>query len=150
MATQTQAQSQTQTSTDKAKVLRWALLANVFFSAMSGIEFILFPSIDANFFGFEGNRILGLMNGDMFLRSTGVDLLIWAAIVWFVSSRPTINIKHVYAIIALDMVWVLGTVAILLTDALTLTTNGSWVLLAKGDVVLTLAVLQYWGIRRMK
>ena len=53
-----------------------------------------------------------------------------------------------YAIIG-DVVWVIGTAAILLTDAFSLTSEGKWLLFIIGDIVLTFAVVQYIGLRRM-
>jgi hypothetical protein len=49
----------------------------------------------------------------------------------------------------LDALWVSGSVIILFTDLVPLTTVGYWAVAIVADIVAVLAILQYIGLRRL-
>ena len=54
----------------------------------------------------------------------------------------------VRTIIALDLLWVIGSVAaLLLRDSLDLTVGGAWSMAVGADIVALFAMLQYVGLR---
>jgi len=69
------------------------------------------------------------------------------ALLWL-RSRPTMSPGLVRTVIALDLVWVIGSVAaLLLHDSLGLTVGGAWLVAVGADVVAVFALLQYVGLR---
>lgn len=52
-------------------------------------------------------------------------------------------------VITMDSAWVVLSMLLLLTNALDLNTAGNWAVLIQADIVLTLAVLQIIGVRRI-
>ena len=152
MTTQVQSNNSyisTHETTGKDQLLRNALRGNGMFSTVSGIAFIVGSSQIADFLGIADADILGLMKGSTFLLITGVSLLLFAGGLFFNSSRSTIIKGLAWEAVALDVIWVLGSAIVLLTDALPFTTAGSWAVLIVADIVATFALFQYLGIRRM-
>ena len=49
----------------------------------------------------------------------------------------------------LDVLWVLGSVALIFSNQIPLTVAGKWAVALVADVVALFAVLQYVGVRRM-
>jgi len=81
------------------------------------------------------------------LRAAGTFLLAYAAVVWVVGSRPTISRAAARAVVAVNAVWALDSVAVAATGWGTPTTLGTvWILLQAG-VVGGFALLQWLGLR---
>jgi hypothetical protein len=70
--------------------------------------------------------------------------------VWYVSSRTPFNKTLAWEVIALNFAYVALSALVLLTNALQLTTEGSWLVLIAADIVLTLGILQTVGVRRLQ
>ena len=141
MAAQSVAQSQTQSQSDSPTLLRRALLANSIFSALSGLFFLLGAAPISAFLG---------LDMPMMIRFLGVDLLIFGAIVYKVATASPINRTFATVIVALDVVWVIGSIALIFGNIVPLTTGGKWAIAIVADVVTCFAIAQYMGIRRMK
>ena len=81
------------------------------------------------------------------LLALGVLLAGYAMVLEFVvARRPTTAL--VWAVIALNTLWVVASVVAVLTDALTLTTLGPVVVLGQAAAVALLADLQYLALRK--
>jgi hypothetical protein len=119
--------------------LRRVLQANSFFSTLSGGLFILASGPVAAFLGLDASGII---------LGTGVLLLLFAADVFYVATRETLNRTFVVGIIAADLLWVAGSALLLLTDWVAWTNAGFWAVVIVADLVATFAALQWFGLRR--
>jgi hypothetical protein len=84
---------------------------------------------------------------ESFLRATGAFLIAFAAAVWFTATRPAVNRNAVYAVIALNALWVVDSIALAAFGWYDPTTGGSiWVVL-QALVVAGFAALQAYAVR---
>ena len=135
MAAQHVAQSHSPT------LLRRALLGNSIFSTLSGLFFLLDAAPIATFLG---------LDMPIMIRVLGVNLLVFAAIVYKVATAQPINRTLASIIVALDAAWVIGSIVFIFGNLLPLTTGGKWGIAIVADIVTCFAIAQYIGIRRMK
>jgi len=90
---------------------------------------------------------LGMPAG--FLRGVGAFLIVFAACVAYVGTRRQIDRSAVYAVIALNALWVVDSIALVALGWYGPTTGGSiWTILQAG-VVAGFAALQAYAIRRI-
>ena len=82
------------------------------------------------------------------LRIAGAGLLAFAAVVWLVATAQHMARPAPAAIIALNAVWAIGSVAAVLADLGTPTTAGAAWMIAQALVVAGFAELQLAGLRR--
>ncbi len=122
-------------------LLRNVLLANAAFSAISGLSFILFTEAFSNFLGWSNIWIL---------PAIGIGLLGFAFIVYQNAMNTQVNSAKISSIITADIVWVILSVIILVTNVVSLTPEGKWAVGILADTVATFALLQYLGLRRIK
>ena len=80
------------------------------------------------------------------LRAAGTFLLVYAAAVWLVSDRPAP--AAVRAVITGNLLWSVGSIAVVVADLGTPTTIGAVWLVLQAIVVVGFAVLQIAGLRR--
>jgi hypothetical protein len=90
------------------------------------------------------HELLGLSTG--LLRGAGVFLLVFAPAVWLVAEQR--GGSAVEAVIVLNALWAVGSIAAVLNDGFTTTTVGSAWLVLQAAVVATFAALQFAGLRR--
>jgi hypothetical protein len=90
------------------------------------------------------DELLGLSTG--LLRGAGVFLLVFASAVWLVAERR--RRSAVEAVLVLNALWAVGSIAVVLTDRLPATTVGSAWLVLQAAVVAAFAALQFAGLRR--
>lgn len=122
-------------------LLRNALRGNSLFSAVSGLILVIDAGLLADFMGIETTLPFIII---------GIGLLLHAANLFLNSrNRPVSKALGWFAVIG-DVLWVVATAIILMTDAFALTGSGKWLLLIIADVVLIFAIAQYLGIRRMR
>jgi hypothetical protein len=122
-------------------LLRNALRGNSIFSALTGLILVVDAQPLANFMGIEATLPFIVI---------GIGLLLHAANIFLnTRNRPVSKSFGWFAVIG-DVVWVVATAVILITDAFALTGNGKWLLLIIADIVLVFAIAQYLGIRRMR
>jgi hypothetical protein len=127
------------TSNDRQRWLRNSLLGNAVFSTLSGLTFALAGGAVANFIGLEQVALV---------RAAGIGLLGFAGYVAFVATRSEIDLQAAFAIVIGDLSWVAGTVPVVMLDILS--ANGMIAAVVVADIVLLFAVLQYFGIRRVR
>ncbi|MGJ3236023.1 hypothetical protein [Marivirga sp.] len=118
--------------------LQKALLSNGIFSGASGIFSAILPSMISEFLGIEETMpfiIIGsaLMGFSIFL---------------FLEIRKQRKLV-VKAIIILDLIWVLGTIFILLFNPFGFSIQSLWILAFVGLIVLFFAVMQFIGDRKL-
>jgi len=124
---------------DRQRLLRNALRGNAVFSAFSGLTFALGAEPVAEAIGLADPRLLAV---------TGVQLLVFAALLLWAASRETLHLPTAMAIVWADLAWVAGTVPVVALDVLNRT--GAIAAIAVADVVLAFAILQYLGVRRIR
>lgn len=82
------------------------------------------------------------------LRIAGASLLPFAAVVAWLGLRATISRAGVWAVIALNAIWVVDSVALLFTSWVQPALLGYVFVLAQAAAVAVLADLEYIGLRR--
>ena len=120
-------------------LLRRTLQANGIFSTVSGLLFTFAAGSVATFLGNIPAWII---------MATGIILLAFAADLFYLSLQREINRTFVTAIIASDIIWVVGSAILLFTNWVTLTTPGFWAVAIVADIVAVFAALQWYGLRR--
>jgi hypothetical protein len=116
-----------------------ALLGNAIFSLTSGLVFLLRGDSAAALIG---------VGPDWLYRAIGAGLLGFALCVAWVALRRPVNTFFALLISVADLLWVLGTAALLLIVGASMQPAGVTVLIAIAAVVLLFAVLQLRGIRQ--
>jgi hypothetical protein len=122
-------------------LLHRIFLVNSLSSAAAGIAFVIASGPLA--------ALMGVAN-PLALVMLGVGLLVFAAGVYYTASREVINRRAAWLIFELDVVWVIGSALILLTDAFGLSTEGRWLVLILADLVAVFAIIEFIGLRRLK
>lgn len=117
-----------------------ALIGNAIFSTLTGLEMLFFPEAIAGFIGFSAPGQI---------QQLGFSLLFFATVVTFVATRRPIRLWAAWLISASDILWVVGTVALLLTRPDLLNTAGIISAILVALVVADFAVFQILGIRRL-
>src|SRR5262245_55901536 len=120
--------------------LRRVLLADAVGSGLSGVAMLLFAV-----------PIAGALDLPVDLvREPGIALLPFAAFVAFVATRERPPTTLVWAVIALNVVWVVESLVLLLGDWAEPNAVGRAVIVAQALAVAVLAELEYFGLRRQR
>lgn len=149
MATTTQTGFQNEIVTDKASLLRRVLRGDAVFSVVAGLFFMVGSQPVAEFMGIASQTYLNFLSGSAFIFDVGALLVVFGALMGWIASHPTINQTYVREIIAVDVAWVVISVVFLLTNALNLSTMGSWAVLLVADSVAVIGALKIYGLRRL-
>ncbi|MCA9885623.1 MAG: hypothetical protein KC708_21745 [Anaerolineae bacterium] len=129
-------------------LLRKALRANAAFCLGSGLLLTLASSSIAQWIGMSQSQIFGLVDGTTFIQVIGIILLPYGVLVGFLSMRQDLRLPGQF-VTAMDMLWVVGSYGLLLSQILPLNTAGNWAVLIIADIVLAFALVQLWGLRIM-
>jgi hypothetical protein len=121
-----------------ASLLRTALWCDAASSAVMGLGLIAGASLLAG--------PLGLPAAPM--RAIGIGFLPFAAFVGWLASRPLPPRAGVWLVIAINIVWVIESLALLASDWIAPTPLGSGFLLLQAAAVVVLASLEWTGLRR--
>ena len=121
------------------RFLRLALRGNATFSVASGLTCGLAAGPVAAAMGIPEPGVL---------TGLGLQLCIFAALLYWLASRPEVAVWLAVGVVLADVLWVVGTIPLVVSGALTATGNA--VALAIAAVVATFAVLQTLGIKRMR
>lgn len=122
------------------RLLRVALSTNAGFSGLCGIIALLAGSALEASLGIQDERLL---------PATGVSLVFFSGLLAFLGSRETIKPLFAMGIVVMDVLWVATTPVPLLLSG-QLTGLGVGVILVLSGIVLTLAALQFAGVRQMR
>jgi len=124
---------------ERGCLLRRALLGNALFSTLSAITILLAPRWVL--------RLLGLSQS-LSLRVLGFSLIAFAVALVINARRPQVKTSDAWAAVIMDVVWVLGSGALLFL--VPFSTSGKWVVVLVADMVLIFAILQFAGIRKIQ
>jgi cytochrome c oxidase assembly factor CtaG len=119
--------------------LQKALVTNATFSTTSALIMLIFSTAITNLFGLE-ERLPFLV--------VGIGLLFFAGTILFEVKRQ--RTKAVYWIIIQDILWVLGSVALLLLQPFGISMMGNVLIAAVAFIVLIFAIWQYWSVQKMQ
>ncbi|NUP66219.1 MAG: hypothetical protein HOV96_33390 [Nonomuraea sp.] len=125
---------------DRTKFLRLALAADAVVTGVNGLVYLALAA--------PASDLLG--PGAGLLREIGLFLLVYGAAVGLLAARPAISPAAVKAVIALNVVWTLASVAAVVTGAAGLTTLGAIWAIAQALVVGLFAELQITGLRKTR
>jgi len=118
--------------------LRYALLADAVASGATGLLLIAGADLLTGLLGLP----VALM------REAGLLLVPYVALVAFVGTREAISRPAVQAIIALNLLWVVGSMGLLMGGWVAPTALGTAFVIAQAVVVGVFAELQFVGLRR--
>lgn len=119
-------------------LLRWALKTDAIATGANGVAYLALAGPLADLLGLPAS----------FLRAVGVFLAVYAAAVWIVAARDTINPTVVLVFVSGNLSWVVASVGLLVLDLHEPTTAGSvWIALQAAFTGL-FAALQLMGRRR--
>ena len=116
------------------KELKKYLTINSLFSTISGLTMILFTSFLNKVFNIDNAYIFPII---------GINLLGFAAYVWYVSSRQLTNKLLVKVITILDTLWVVGSVIIVSLGFFDLTKEGNIIICIVAVWIAFLAYKQF-------
>jgi hypothetical protein len=120
--------------------LRNVLLINAVSSGATGIGLVVLADTVAELFGTSAaGAVMGV----------GIFLVVFAAGVLNEALQRTTRITHVYIIIALDILWVIGSVAIVLPQLFNLSAIGYITITAVALWVAAMAYLQMKGVKQI-
>jgi len=133
-------QSLDKTTNDQTSLLRQALRGNGLFSALSGLVFLFGARPLAAFMGLPWPAAL---------MGVGLVTILYAGLLFWMTAQPSINRSFARATVVLDGIWVIASIAILLSGWPPLTIAGKWAIALLAEVVAVFAILQAAGLRRM-
>ena len=134
------ARAEVQAASQPASLLKRALRGNAAFSVVSGAVLV----VEAPFLA----PVMGIP-APLALTVTGIVLLPFGLLLWWLAGREELARTVGWIAIELDVLWVAGSIALLLSGWLPLTTAGNWIIALVADAVAMFAVLQYLGVRRL-
>ena len=117
-------------------LLRQTLLVNGIATAMTGVAALLGAPWLASILGPMAPKLLAII---------GAGLVVFAGVLLAQARRARIDSRVAWTIAAMDVAWVLGSVAVV--EAGVLTVAGNVIVAAVAAVVLVFAVLEIRGIR---
>jgi hypothetical protein len=125
-------------TSDRQNLLRRALRGNALFSILSGVVILVTNRTLAEFLG---------LPGDADLTAVGIGLLAYAGWLLWNARRKTIRVVEAWIAVILDILWVIGSYA--LVFAATLSSGGKWIVGMVAEMVLLFGVVQWLGLRRI-
>ena len=124
---------------DQQKLLRRALQGNALFSLISGALILVMNRTLVEFLGLPSSASL---------TPLAIGLLGYAGWLLWNARREEIKIVDAWIAVALDMVWVVGSYALLF--AVRFSSGGKWVVALVAELVFLFAVMQWLGLRRVR
>ena len=125
-------------SLSHSTLLRYALIGDAAASGATGLLLAL-----------GAGALTGLLGlPEALMREAGLILLPYAAAVAYLGTRTTVSRRAVWAVIAMNGIWVAGSLLLLVSGWVAPTMLGYAFVLAQALVVLVFAEAQYFGLRR--
>lgn len=124
---------------EDSRLLRRWLRANSAFSALSGSALLLFSGSFPDLLGIGARWVYAAI---------GAGLALYAIHLWRVGGRP-FDRAEVLAIVVGDVVWVLGSLVLIGSGALT-TPAGVWIVTGVAVVIAVFAAMQWRGLKRTR
>ena len=122
------------------RLLRMALRGNGIFSTVSGALLVVASRPLAEFLGVSSAAAL---------LSLGVILLLYAVDLFWMTSRENLSLPFAWFAIIMDVLWVIGSIVLLVADPLGLTVAGKWAIGLIAEAVALFAIVQWLGVRRI-
>jgi hypothetical protein len=119
-------------------LLKKALTGNAVFSVISGVAILFADRWVVKFLGLPDQVSLALL---------GISLIIYAVLLWLSARKTKIKITGAWVAIVMDVVWVVGSYALIVVVPFSVW--GKWVVALVAELVLAFAVLQWMGVRRV-
>jgi hypothetical protein len=123
---------------DKQKLLRRALQGNASFSVVSGALILAMNRTLVEFLGLPSSASL---------TQLGIALLGYGGWLLWNARREKIKIVNAWIAVILDMVWVVGSYALLV--AVRFSIGGKWAVALVAELVFLFAVIEWLGLRRV-
>ncbi|MGX1165191.1 uncharacterized protein YjeT (DUF2065 family) [Bradyrhizobium sp. USDA 372] len=123
---------------DASTFLRRALFADAIFSGIAALGFTFGASTFAALFNLP----------EALLRETGLFLIAYTALVGWLASRATLAKPLVLLVVIGNAVWTVGSIALLLSGAVSPNLAGELMVVAQAIATGVFAELQYVGLRR--
>lgn len=124
---------------EKKSFLQRALLGNATFSGFSGLLMVLAAGPISQFLGLDNPLILTII---------GIVLLLYMPFLVWLANQSPVPTWMAWAVIELDVLWVIGSLILIFTSLVPLTIGGKWAVAITADIVTIFAILQYIGLRR--
>ncbi len=121
--------------------LRLALRANVGFSALTGLVLLVAATPIAELMGVGMPTLLLVL---------GIGLIAFAAWLAWRTVRPEIDPAEAWAIVGLDVAWVVASAAVLVFASHWFSPAGQWIVGIVALIVADLAIFEYLGIRKLR
>jgi hypothetical protein len=121
-----------------AKLLRFALKQDAMGSGANGLVYVAAAAIFGEMFGLPA----------AFLYPVGAFLVVFAAALFLLASRPTVSTAAVVVVMAVNIAWVAASVELLVAGWFPLTGLGTALVIAQAVVVAGFAALQFAGLRK--
>ncbi|MFG3685556.1 hypothetical protein [Micromonospora sp. NPDC047740] len=121
-----------------AKLLRFALKQDALGSGANGVVYVVVAAIFGELFGLPA----------ALLYPIGVFLVAWAAALFFLAARPTVSRAAVGVVMAVNVVWVVASVELLVAGWFPLTGLGIALVIVQAVAVAGFTVLQFAGLRK--
>ena len=123
---------------DKQKLLRRALQGNASFSVVSGALILAMNRTLVEFLGLPSSASLAQL---------GIALLGYGAWLLWTARREKIKIVNAWIAVILDIVWVVGSYALLVGVRFSI--GGKWAVALVAELVFLFAVIEWLGLRRV-
>ncbi|HLF00588.1 MAG TPA: hypothetical protein VI547_01335 [Anaerolineales bacterium] len=133
--------SQTIAHSSTPVLLRRALLGNAIFSTITGGLFVVGASPLSALIGLPSPAILIVM---------GLGVIGYAAFLFRAIRLDSIPRSLAVTTLVADSVWVVASVALLVTDWVPFTPEGKWLVAIIADLVGLFALLEFIGLRQMR
>lgn len=123
---------------EPSRFLRNVLMLDGVVSGVSGVALVAAPGAIASFIGLSSPGAVAVV---------GASLLVYGAFLVRNARREAPRRQEAAVAVALNVAWVLGSIAIVAAGGLN--RQGNWALILVGDVVLAFAALEVMGLRRI-
>jgi len=124
----------------QSELIRRAFKLNAVLSLLTGLALFALPGFLGRWIGFEM---------PLLYIAIGIVVLVFAADVWWVATRPSVRSDWGRLIFALDVAWVVASVILLAAFASTFTTLGVVLIGGTAAVVAGFALAEFIGLRRL-
>ena len=119
--------------------MKKALTGNAVFSVVSGLAILSANRWLVRFLGLPGKVSLAML---------GVSLIVYAAVLSLCARRARIKITDAWIAVIMDTIWVVA--SFVLIFVVPFSVGGKWVVALVAELVLAFAILQWFGIRRVR
>src|SRR6516165_7522784 len=114
-----------QSAEERQILLKKALTGNAVFYVISGVAILFANRWVVKFLGLPDKVSLALL---------GISLIVYAVLLWLSARRATIRITGAWAAIVMDVVWVVGSYALIVVVPFSV--GGKWVVALVAELVL--------------